>query len=154
MSAPSSPVIEIFNESGEEVLLHQQQAELVLKILSEKEQASFAFVEVVYVTEDEIVRINKEHLDRDYITDIISFRYDEGQEQSTKSDIEGTLFCCAPRIKEQAAEFNETQEREFQRILIHGLLHLIGYMDSSKEEKRKMTALENTYLTLIQSKNR
>lgn len=151
MTDLSPPVIEIFNESGEEITLLQEQAERILKIISEKEQASFAFVEVVYVDEAEIVRINKEHLDRDYITDIISFRYDEAQAQNTESDIEGTLFCCAPRIKEQAAEFDETQEREFQRILIHGLLHLIGYEDSSKQEKEKMTDLENTYLSLFEA---
>lgn len=150
MTSLSPPIIEIFNESGEEITLLPEQAEHILKIISEKEQASFAFVEVVYVDESEIVRINKEHLDRDYITDIISFRYDEEQEQNTRSDIEGTLFCCAPRIREQAAEFDEPQEREFQRILIHGLLHLIGYEDSSTQEKDKMTQLENTYLTLIQ----
>ena len=147
----SPPVIEIFNESGEEITLSQKQAERILNFISKKEQASFAFVEVVYVDESEIERINKEHLDRDYITDIISFRYDEEQEQKTQSDIEGTLFCCAQRIKEQAAEFDETQEREFQRILIHGLLHLIGYEDSSKQEKEKMTDLENKYLSFFET---
>jgi rRNA maturation RNase YbeY len=96
------------------------------------------------VDEDEIVRINKEHLDRDYVTDIITFRYDE----SDADAIEGTMFCCAPRIAEQAEEFNESRKREFLRIYIHGLLHLIGYEDKSDQQKKEMTAKEETYLDL------
>jgi rRNA maturation RNase YbeY len=151
LSDPSPPVIEIFNVSGEEVTLLQEQANRILNIIGENEQASFEFVEVVFVDEAEIVRINKEHLDRDYVTDIISFRYDDEPHQNKRSDIEGTLFCCSPRIKEQASEFDEPEEREFRRILIHGLLHLIGYEDSTDQEKQKMTALENTYLALLEA---
>jgi rRNA maturation RNase YbeY len=97
------------------------------------------------VDEDEIVRINKDHLDRDYVTDIITFRYDEPED---KEQIEGTMFCCAPRITEQAKEFNESPKREFLRIYIHGLLHLIGYEDKSDEQKKLMTGKENTYMDL------
>ncbi|HBQ58395.1 MAG TPA: rRNA maturation RNase YbeY, partial [Balneolaceae bacterium] len=113
--------------------------------MEQHESAKFELVELVYVSEDEIVRINKEHLDRDYVTDIISFRYDDDEDSGDNTAIEGTLFCCAPRIKEQAEDFGETADREFKRILIHGLLHLIGYDDRSEAEKKRMTELENTY---------
>ncbi|HET8866306.1 MAG TPA: rRNA maturation RNase YbeY [Gracilimonas sp.] len=141
-------VLEIFNESEEKVPLRQKKAESILYTVSDQENARFAFVELVYVDEDEIVRINKEHLSRYYVTDIISFRYDEGQESQNNTAIEGTLFCCAPRILEQSAEFKEPVEREFQRIFIHGLLHLIGYEDSTEKDKAVMTELENKYLAL------
>ena len=100
-------------------------------------------IEVVYVNEEGIIDINKEYLNRDYVTDIISFNYNEANQQDP---IEGTLFCCAPRIFEQAAEINEKPESEFFRILIHGLLHLIGYDDLSDEERANMRAKENFYL--------
>lgn len=112
-------------------------------MVADGEDASFHFIELVYVNEEGIVEINKKHLGRDYVTDIITFRYDEGE---TYSEVEGTLFCCAPRIKEQALEFKESEFSEFCRILIHGLLHLLDYNDQSDEEKKKMRALENHYL--------
>lgn len=105
-------------------------------------------LELVYVTEENIIKINREFLDRAYVTDIISFRYDEDK---TNAAIEGTLYCCAPRIQEQSEEFAESEEQEFKRIFIHGLLHLIGYEDGSKEQKKKMTSLENKYLKLAKN---
>lgn len=141
-----APVVQIFNESGEDIPLSEKEANAILPAFCEKEHCHFSFVELVYVDENEIVRINKEHLDRDYITDIISFRYDENTDNR---EIEGTLFCCAPRIKEQAQEFAGSEKEEFQRILIHGLLHLVGYNDATAEEKNRMTALENHYLNLM-----
>ena len=141
-----TPILQLFNESDEDIPLSNETASAILDQISLHEEASFSMVELVYVNEEEIVRINKEHLDRDYITDIISFRYDDGT--ASNSDIEGTLFCCAPRIIEQAEEFGESVENEFKRILIHGLLHLLGYKDKTKEQKSEMTSLENKYLQL------
>lgn len=144
-----SSILQIFNESDVKIPLNKARATSILKLISEAERVGFNLVELVYVDEQEIVRLNKEHLNRYYVTDIISFRYDEGQENGDNSAIEGTLYCCAPRIAEQSAEFKEPVEREFQRIFIHGLLHLAGYEDSSKEEKARMTDLENKYLKQI-----
>lgn len=146
-----SSILQLFNESDEKIPLSQSKAESILKIISKHEDADFAFVELVYVNEQEIVRINKEHLNRYYVTDIISFRYDDDSDEEDNKAIEGTLFCCAPRIIEQSAEFKEPVEREFQRIFIHGLLHLIGYTDSSEKEKSAMTELENKYLALAEA---
>lgn len=143
--ADELPDIQIFNQTNLSIPLEQSFCEAVAKQLADKEECSFNFVEVVYVDEDKIVEINSEHLDRDYVTDIITFRYDDSD---LNQDIEGTMFCCAPRIVEQAQEFNESKEREFLRIYIHGLLHLIGYEDQSKEEKEQMTQKEESYLNM------
>jgi rRNA maturation RNase YbeY len=147
----NEPTLQIFNESSVSIPLDQVTAHKILSLVEKQEHVTFEFVEVVYVTENEIVRINKEHLNRDYLTDIISFRYDEDLEEKDK--IEGTLFCCAPRIAEQAEEFGEPADKEFKRILIHGLLHLTGYDDQSKEEKNRMTELENKYLDQVEQNN-
>lgn len=141
--ADSKPDIQVFNQTEQSISLQEATYQDIAHTIAENESCSFKFVEVVYVDEDEIVRINKEHLDRDYVTDIITFRYDESD---SKTNIEGTMFCCAPRISEQAEEFNQSTRNEFLRIYIHGLLHLVGYDDQSKEEKKQMTAKENFYL--------
>lgn len=141
----SKPDIQVFNQSVCTIPIEDSIYPKIAATIADEEQSSINFVEVVYVDEDEIVRVNNEHLDRDYVTDIITFRYDDA---STKKDIEGTMFCCAPRIIEQAEEFNESIEQEFLRIYIHGLLHLIGYEDKSEKQKQQMTAKEDTYLNL------
>lgn len=142
--AKELPDIQIFNQTNLSPPLEQALCQAIANQLSENEECSFNFVEVVFVDEEKIVQINKEHLNRDYVTDIITFRYDD---DDTNQDIEGTMFCCAPRIIEQAQEFNESTEREFLRIYIHGLLHLAGYDDKSTGEKEKMTKKEDFYLS-------
>lgn len=143
-----SPILQLFNESGGEIPLTAEECESTLTLIARDENADFDFVELVFVDEPEIIRINKEHLGRDYVTDIITFRYDEGEETGENSAIEGTLFCCAPRIKEQAGEFDEPTVKEFMRIFIHGILHLTGYKDGTPKQKTAMTNLENKYLKL------
>jgi len=138
--------IEIFNQPGQPLPLSESDSQRIASAVMVHEKCAFRLVEIVYVDEKEIIRINKQYLDRDYVTDIISFRYDESTDNER---IEVTLYCCAPRIREQSREFDEPVKREFFRILIHGLLHLVGYEDQPEEEKDKMRARENFYLKEI-----
>ena len=140
--ADHSP-IQIFNTSGSQIPILENDAAFLLESISTHQNCTFDFVEVVYVDENEIVRVNNEFLKRDYITDIISFRYDENQ---TNQEIEGTLYCCAQCISEQSKEFADSQKQEYLRVLIHGLLHLIGYDDGNTAEKQEMTRLEDFFL--------
>ncbi|HKK47036.1 MAG TPA: rRNA maturation RNase YbeY [Balneolaceae bacterium] len=137
--------IQIFNQTHLTLPVSDSTFRKTASIVGKYENREFILLEVVYVDEDEIVRINKEHLKRDYVTDIITFRYDDPDD----GEVEGTLFCCAPRIFEQADELGETPEKEFLRIYIHGLLHLVGYEDKTDPQKQQMTAKENTYLELM-----
>ena len=138
----SESVLSDYNPSKFDRPVKKTVLERLLRIIEKEEDVSFSFVEVVYVDEENIIEINKEYLDRDYVTDIISFNYQEDPEKG----IEGTLYCCAPRIAEQSREVQSDTEQEFYRIFIHGLLHLTGYDDSTSEEKKTMTQLENQYL--------
>lgn len=141
--AESEANIRIFNQSECSIPLTESDFQSVASAIMNQEDCTFVFVEVVYVNEDEIIRINREYLDHDYITDIISFRYDDPQ---VDTGIEGTLFCCASRISEQAKEYQEPEKREFLRVFIHGLLHLAGYDDQSEAEKASMRSREDFYL--------
>ena len=137
------PDIQLFNESGEEIPIDTQTVHNCVAEISKEETCTYSLLEVVYVSESKIVEINKEYLDRDYVTDIITFRYDEN---ASNENIEGTLYCCAQRIYEQSSELNIDAETEFKRILIHGLLHLCGYDDRTPEAKQVMTEKENFYI--------
>lgn len=141
--AESKSDIQFFYQTELSLPINEEFLRTLADYLASEEQGSFNFIEVVYVGEEKIVEINKEHLDRNYVTDIITFRYDESEDNQ---DLEGTLFCCAPRIQEQAKEFGESPEKEFARIFIHGLLHLMGYEDQSAETKKQMTVKEDRYL--------
>jgi len=134
----------INNESGESVPVQEQELLKLLEITEQNESVRFKEIELVYVDEDEIVRINHEFLDRDYITDIITFRYDDNDQA-----IEGTLYCCAPRIAEQSTEFKDDPKTEFLRVFVHGLIHLAGHNDQTPSEKKKMTDLEDQYLNAL-----
>ncbi|MBO6535760.1 MAG: rRNA maturation RNase YbeY [Balneolaceae bacterium] len=138
--------IQLFNTSGIEIPILETDAIFLLNAVSKHFEVDFELVEVVYVDEAEIQRINTEYLKHEYVTDIITFRLDE---QQTDSTIEGTIYCCAQRIFEQAEEFDQQPRTEFLRVLIHGLIHLNGYNDQTPEEKKEMTRLEDHFLDLI-----
>lgn len=147
--ADESPLsgIQLFNQSGKALPLTLDDIQTVSQTLAKGEKLQFSLLEVVYVDQKEIVRINREYLERDYITDIITFRYDE---ELSNQAIEGTLFCCAPRIYEQALELNQDPEKEFKRILIHGMLHLCGYKDDTNSDKKRMSEKEDYYLDQLE----
>lgn len=137
--------IQFFNETNLDLPINKGDLKEIVSLIEKEESIFYNFIEFVFVDEDKIVEINKEHLDRDYITDTISFNYDESQ----KNGIEGTLFLCVPRINEQALEFNQDQRDEFLRVSIHSLLHLIGYKDTKESDQKVMTGKEDEYLSLF-----
>ncbi len=94
----------------------------------------------IFCSDDYLLEINKQYLDHDYYTDIITFDYVKGDV------ISGDIFISIDRVRENAATFEVSFINELNRILIHGVLHLLGYKDKSVEEKRLMTSKEDDYL--------
>lgn len=136
---------DLFNTSGITLPVKKPEIKKAVTLIESGENVNFSHVEIVFVDEDEIQEINKKHLSRDYVTDVITFRYDE----DSSDEIEGTIYCCAQRIIEQSRQFKTDQKEEFLRILIHGLLHLAGYNDETEPEKKAMTLLEDKYLSKL-----
>jgi len=138
-----SLVIQLFNTTTAVLPIHEQDAETLLHLVADQTGVAFESVELVFVDAESIVDINQRFLQRDFVTDIISFRLDEQDDQA----IEGILYCCVSRLLEQAVEYQVSERHEFGRIVLHGLLHLAGYNDTSVEEKATMTQLEDQLLT-------
>ena len=88
----------------------------------------------------ELSKINKEFLNHDTLTDVITFDY------STLNEISGEIFISIDRVRENASEFQQSFEVEIRRVMIHGLLHLCGYNDKTTKEKSLMSERENFYL--------
>ena len=97
-------------------------------------------ITVIFVTDGYLLDMNKKHLNHDYYTDIITFDYCEG------NIISGDLFISLDRVRENASTFDTPFLLELKRVMIHGVLHLCGHKDKTKEEEEKMRSLENKYL--------
>jgi probable rRNA maturation factor len=95
----------------------------------------------IFCTDEYLLQVNRQYLDHDTYTDIITF--DNSEE---KGVIAGDIFISIERISENAGKFNVTVAHELHRVLIHGALHLLGYKDKSPGDKKKMTLKEDFYL--------
>jgi len=84
--------------------------------------------------------VNREFLKRDYHTDVISFDYTKGEK------ISGDILISIERIEENARKNNVSYLEEIKRVMIHGILHLTGYNDNTKEKRKEMTRMEDLYL--------
>lgn len=139
-----SSVVSLNNLTSLTLPFSESDIALLLGRMSRDLGTPIRWMEVVVVDEDEIVKVNMDFLERDYVTDTISFNYNDPHEE-----VEGTVFCCGPRIIEQAAEYGEPWDREFLRVIIHGTLHTFGFEDKTIEEKAEMTRLENRFLDVM-----
>lgn len=100
----------------------------------------FGDIYIHWMSDEELLEVNRKHLNHDYFTDIITFDY------SRRNKVSGELFISKDRIKENAIENKEPLERERNRVVVHGILHLIGFKDKTEEEKKRMRLKENEIL--------
>jgi rRNA maturation RNase YbeY len=110
----------------------------IIADLRENLAFSIESLSINFVSSETIEKINIEHLNHHYSTDIITFNYSESVE-----DLDGELFISVDDARENAKRFKCTLNEELLRLLIHGILHLLGYDDMTPEERRKMKRLEN-----------
>ena len=103
-------------------------------------------VSIVFTSDEYLLNLNRESLNHDYYTDIITFDYCQ------ENTINGDLFISIDRVKENAKEFNEPFSQELSRVIIHGVMHLCGYKDKTNEEELLMREKENFYLSLQSKK--
>src|ERR1700744_331482 len=94
----------------------------------------------IFCSDDYLLQINRQYLDHDTYTDIITF-----DNSDTEKLITGDIFISIERIRENAANLNVPETDELHRVIIHGVLHLLGYKDKSAPDKQKMTEKEDFY---------
>ena len=106
------------------------------------EQRAFESISVVLADHATVLALNREWLEHDWTTDVISFLLED-------DPIEGEVYVDVETAGERHGEFNATLNEEIERYIIHGMLHLCGYDDASDDERSQMRALEDRYLTLL-----
>jgi len=125
-------------------LNNEEQISSWIKSVIQTEGHQFGNINFIFCSDPYLHKINVEYLNHDTFTDVITFPYSE-------TIVEGDIFMSIDRIKENAKSFEVTFEQELHRVMIHGVLHLMGLSDKTSEEKKLMTEKENTYLRLLNS---
>ncbi len=103
---------------------------------------SEATISFIYMDNNEIQEINKQYLEHDYPTDVITFSLEDDK-------IDGEIYIGAQIAKEQAGEYKVSIKNEVLRLAVHGTLHLLGYDDNTDEKRLEMHQLENKYILNI-----
>lgn len=111
-----------------------------LRAAAAEEGFSVGEVAIVFCSDEYLLGVNKEFLSHDYYTDIITFDYCEGKVLS------GDLLISIDSVRDNAQHFGVKFEEELRRVMIHGLLHLMGYDDHKPEDIAVMREKENYYL--------
>ena len=119
---------------------------LWLRTVAGSESRKLGNVNIIFCSDNYILDINMKYLQHDYFTDIITFDYCE------KNTLSGDLFISVDSVREKALLYGAPSfEDELSRVIVHGLLHLIGYDDHSDEQVAVMRQKENYYLELRKS---
>ena len=113
-----------------------------LKMVAGSEIKTLGDISIIFCSDNYILDVNLRYLHHDYFTDVITFDYCEGDKLS------GDLFISIDSVRENAVEFGTEFDEELHRVIVHGVLHLIGYDDHTPEDQKVMRAKEDYYLSL------
>lgn len=111
-----------------------------LKAVAAEENRRIADISIIFCSDDYLLDINKKYLGHDYYTDIITFDYCESDKLS------GDLFISIDTVRNNAEYYSVNFDDELDRVIVHGLLHLVGYDDHTEEQTAQMRSKENHYL--------
>lgn len=103
-------------------------------------------INYIFCSDDRIIEVNREYLNHDYYTDIITFDY------CTGNTLSGDLFISLDTVRSNALLVGEPYERELRRVIIHGILHLCGINDKAPGEREIMEGFENKALDMLYKK--
>ena len=138
-------MVRYFFEDTDFVFKPKKINNLWLKTVAESEVKKIGQLNIIFCSDNYILDINQKYLQHDYFTDIITFDYCENDILS------GDLFISVDSVRENAVFYKTEFTDELNRVIVHGLLHLIGYDDHSDEDIKMMRSKENYYLELRKS---
>lgn len=131
-------MFEIFNETGKEIQ-EIDKLQIYMEFVIKKLKIKKGIFNIIFVTNEEIHKINKEYRKVDRVTDVISFALEDNKDIEYKDfRLLGDIYIAIDVAYEQAIEYNHSREREVCFLATHGLLHLLGYDHMTEEEEKEM----------------
>ena len=135
-------MIQFIAEEVEQPVLSKQKITRWIKEIAAVYGKRNGEIAYIFCTDKRILEVNKQFLQHEYYTDIITFDYSE------ESTISGDIFISTETVQSNAEEFKVSFDEELKRILIHGILHLCGQDDKTPELRLEMTRKENSALKM------
>ncbi|MDP4595357.1 MAG: rRNA maturation RNase YbeY [Crocinitomicaceae bacterium] len=117
-----------------------------VKDLTQQEGKTLKDLSLVFTDDDYLLEVNKQYLNHDYFTDVITFDY------SSFPEVSGDVMISLDRVKDNAATLNQSFELEFYRVVFHGVLHLCGYKDKTDADAAVMRSKEDFYINRFVSR--
>jgi len=137
----ASGTLEIFNDSS--LSIHWSDHPIVYEVVSsifKDFKRSFGWINVIFLDTKSHTDLNVKHLSHDYATDVLTFDF------SDREMINGEIYINVDVAQENATYYAEPAERELKRLIVHGVLHVVGVNDKTEEEQKTMTGFEEKYL--------
>ena len=134
-------MIRFFKEDTSFELPEKQKVKVWLKSIATQEGKQMGELSYIFCSDEYLLQVNREYLEHDYYTDIITF--DNAEEEGV---IEGDIFVSIDRVRDNATTLQVPFETELRRVLAHGVLHLCGYKDKTPTDEQLMRAKENFYI--------
>ena len=136
--------IEVTNDYNSNLSYDRKSIKYLFEQVFNKENIHSAKLSLILSNRKYLNELKKEYFGLDYFTDVIAFNLNEKNE-----NINGEIYVSIDDIILNSKQFNQSINQEFKRIIIHGLLHVIGYNDDTDKNKNNMTKLENKYMSFI-----
>src|SRR5574344_1868053 len=135
-------MVSYFLQDIDFVFKHKRLTNSWLKLVAESEIKKLGNINIIFCSDNYILDVNVKYLGHDYFTDIITFDY------CVKNILSGDLFISIDTVRDNSEFYKTEFNDELNRVIVHGLLHLIGYDDHTPEEQKIMREKENYYLEL------
>lgn len=134
--------VSFYSEQTDFSIQNQKQVEAWLRQVCRQENKTLSEITFIFCSDDYLLQVNQDFLQHDYYTDVITFDYCEEQ------NVSGDIFISIDRVVENASSVGVSFPDELHRVMVHGMLHLLGYKDKTVAEKTEMTSKEDYYLSL------
>ena len=141
MALPSQSKVYFFFDGVSFQLSNRRILKKFIESIFRKESSPFKSLNIVFCSDQGLLRINQEHLKHDYFTDIITFPI-----SAPGSPVDAELYISADRVRDNSQKLNTSFKSEMHRVIFHGVLHLCGYGDKTSKEKAEIRKKEDQYL--------
>jgi rRNA maturation RNase YbeY len=135
--------ISFFSEDVKKPLYDEKLFSHGIDLIIKSYDKSVGEINYIFCSDNYLLDINRQYLDHDDLTDIITFDYTDD------NSISGDIFISIDRVEENGNIFGDGFDKEFLRVISHGILHLIGFKDKTEEEKSEMRLAEDNCIMLI-----